>query len=140
MKECKLRIVTPDGVKFDGLAESVLVKCASGDVEIMAGHADYFASLATGRTRIIAGGKTMLASSSGGFLSVERGEVSIVAITLEFSDEIDLERAERAKELAEMDTVFYTGHCTGSVAYDIMKRIMQDKLNPIHSGDEVVLN
>lgn len=45
-----------------------------------------------------------------------------------------------AKELAEMDTVFYTGHCTGSVAYDIMKRIMQDKLNPIHSGDEVVLN
>ena len=102
MKEFKLRIVTPDGVKFDGLAQSVLVKCASGDVEIMAGHADYFASLATGRTRIIAGGKTMLASSSGGFLSVEGGEVSIVAITLEFSDEIDLERAERAKELAEM--------------------------------------
>ena len=48
--------------------------------------------------------------------------------------------AQTAKELAGMDTVFYTGHCTGSVAYDIMKRIMQDKLNPIHSGDEIILN
>ena len=101
MKEFKLLVVTPDGVKFDGMAQSVLVSCASGDVEIMAGHTDYFASLATGRTRIIADGKTMLASSSGGFLSVEKGEVHIAAITLEFSDEIDLKRAEIAKANAE---------------------------------------
>ena len=127
MKEFKLRIVTPDGVKFDGLAESVLVKCASGDVEIMAGHADYFASLATGRTRIIAGGKTMLASSSGGFLSVEGGEVSIVAITLEFSDEIDLERAERAKELAEMKIK----DAKDNAALDNAKAKLQRALNRI---------
>ena len=101
MKEFKLLVVTPDGVKFDGMAESVLVKCASGDVEIMAGHTDYFASLATGRTRIIADGKTRIASSSGGFLSVEGGAVNIAAITFEYSDEIDLARAERAKEDAE---------------------------------------
>ena len=127
MKEFKLRIVTPDGVKFDGLAESVLVKCASGDVEIMAGHADYFASLATGRTRIIAGGKTMLASSSGGFLSVEGGEVSIVAITLEFSDEIDLERAEHAKELAEMQIK----DAKDNAALDNAKAKLQRALNRI---------
>ena len=127
MKEFKLRIVTPDGVKFDGLAESVLVKCASGDVEIMAGHADYFASLATGRTRIIADGKTMLASSSGGFLSVEGGEVSIVAITLEFSDEIDLERAERAKELAEMQIK----DAKDNAALDNAKAKLQRALNRI---------
>jgi len=127
MKEFKLRIVTPDGVKFDGLAESVLVKCASGDVEIMAGHADYFASLATGRTRIIAGGKTMLASSSGGFLSVEGGEVSIVAITLEFSDEIDLERAEHAKELAEMQIK----DAKDNAALDKAKARLQRALNRI---------
>ena len=127
MKEFKLRIVTPDGVKFDGLAESVLVKCASGDVEIMAGHADYFASLATGRTRIIAGGKTMLASSSGGFLSVEGGEVNIVAITLEFSDEIDLERAERAKELAEMQIK----DAKDNAALDKAKARLQRALNRI---------
>ena len=127
MKEFKLRIVTPDGVKFDGLAESVLVKCASGDVEIMAGHADYFASLATGRTRIIAGGKTMLASSSGGFLSVEGGEVSIVAITLEFSDEIDLERAERAKELAEVQIK----DAKDNAALDKAKARLQRALNRI---------
>ena len=127
MKEFKLRIVTPDGVKFDGLAESVLVKCASGDVEIMAGHADYFASLATGRTRIISGGKTLLGSSSGGFLSVEGGEVNIVAITLEFSDEIDLERAERAKELAEMQIK----DAKDNAALDKAKARLQRALNRI---------
>ena len=127
MKEFKLLVVTPDGVKFDGMTESVLVSCASGDVEIMAGHTDYFASLATGRTRIIAGGKTMIASSSGGFLSVEKGEVNIAAITLEFSDEIDLKRAERAKEIAEDEIK----DAKDNAALDKAKASLQRALNRI---------
>ena len=41
---------------------------------------------------------------------------------------------ETAQELSKMDTVFYTGHCTGQAAFDIMKEIMGEKLFPIHSG------
>ena len=33
-----------------------------------------------------------------------------------------------AKELVTMDTVFYTGHCTGDVAYKILKEQMGEKL------------
>lgn len=127
MKEFKLQVVTPDGVKFDGMAESVLVSCTSGDVEIMAGHADYFASLATGRTRIIAGGKTMTASSSGGFLSVESGVATVAAITLEFSDEIDLKRAERARENAEAKIK----DAKDNAALDKAKASLQRALNRI---------
>ena len=127
MKEFKLQIVTPDGIKFDGMAESVLVTCAEGDVEIMAGHVDYFASLATGRTRIIANGKTMTASSSGGFLSVTGGEVNVVAITVEFSDEIDVERAIKAKELAEAQIK----DTKDNVALDNAKAKLQRALNRI---------
>ena len=39
-----------------------------------------------------------------------------------------------AHELAGMDTVFYTGHCTGEEACGMMKEIMGEKLRVIHSG------
>ena len=101
MREFKLQIVTPDGLVFDGMAESILVRTASGDVEIMAGHEDYFASLGIGRAKLKAGGATRDASASGGFISVLGGEVKLTLITFEFADEIDLERAKAAKERAE---------------------------------------
>lgn len=101
MREFKLQIVTPDGLVFDGMAESILVRTASGDVEIMAGHEDYFASLGIGRAKLKAGGVTRDASASGGFISVLGGEVKLTLITFEFADEIDLERAKAAKERAE---------------------------------------
>ncbi len=39
-----------------------------------------------------------------------------------------------AKELRKMDTQFYTGHCTGTLAFQIMKEIMGDRLWFMHSG------
>ncbi len=101
MNEFHLTIVTPDGTKFDGNATSLLVKTESGDVEILAKHADYFASLGIGRARIDVNGEKRIASSAGGFLSVKQNEVMLVATTFEFADEIDLQRAVLAKEKAE---------------------------------------
>lgn len=101
MKEFHLQIATPDGIRFDGAAESLLVKCEEGDVEIMAGHADLFASLGIGRARIKTAEGVRLASCAGGFLTVASGEVKMIATTLEFADEINLERAMAAKTGAE---------------------------------------
>lgn len=39
--------------------------------------------------------------AAGGFLSVEKGEVRLVATTFEYADEIDVARAEAAKARAE---------------------------------------
>lgn len=44
---------------------------------------------------------------------------------------------ETAKELNKKDTLFYSGHCTGQFAFDIMKNIMNDKLSALHSGEVV---
>ena len=101
MREYKLQIVTPDGVEFDGMAESLLVRTDDGDVQILVGHVDYMASLGTGRAKIVTGGAERTASCSGGFVTCSGGEVKLVAVTFEFSDEIDVERAKRAKERAE---------------------------------------
>ena len=101
MREFHLQIVTPDGLVFDGSAESILVRADSGDVEIMAAHTDYFATLGTGRARLTAASESREAASSGGFISVKDGNVKLVCTTFEFADEIDLARAEAARERAE---------------------------------------
>ena len=101
MKEFHLQIVTPDGIAFDGMVESLLVRSEMGDVEILAGHTDLFSSLGIGRTRIKTAGGSRIGSSAGGFLSVAGGMVKLIATTFEFADDIDLERAKAAKERAE---------------------------------------
>lgn len=101
MTEFHLEIVTPDGVEFNGMAESLLVKCESGDVEVLARHTDYFGSLGIGRARIKTKDGDRFASCAGGFLSVSGGKVRLIATTFEFAEDIDLKRAERAKEAAE---------------------------------------
>ena len=101
MKTFNLQIATPDGIRFDGEAESLLVKCEAGDVEIMAGHADLFASLGIGRAGIKTAEGERLASCAGGFITVSGGEAKMIATTFEFADEIDIDRALAAKAGAE---------------------------------------
>lgn len=101
MKAFHIEIVTPDGLAFDGDVESLLVRTDDGDVEILAGHADFLASVSTGRVRIIKDGKKRFGSVNGGFLSVKGQDVRLCAITFEFAEDIDLGRAEAAKAKAE---------------------------------------
>lgn len=55
------------------------------------------------------------------------------------ASEYTQEEIEVIKDTAELlktrDTIFYSGHCTGIPAFDIMKEIMGDKLIAIHSGN-----
>ena len=101
MRSFKLEIVSPDGAKFSGEAERLLVRTSDGDVEILAGHTDLFATLATGRVKLTVGGEARYGSASGGFLTVKGGCVTLATVTFEFADDIDAERAERAKARAE---------------------------------------
>lgn len=101
MKSFNLKVVTPDGLAFDSEVESLLVRTDDGDVEFLAGHIDYMASLGTGRARIKADGKDRYASVSGGFVTVTGGAVKLIAITFEFADQIDLARAKAARDDAK---------------------------------------
>ncbi len=102
MNALHLDIVCPDGELFSGEAKSILVTTDCGEIQIMRGHADLVATLKVGRAKLVtADGEERTASASGGFVTVADGCVKVVATTFEFSDEIDLERAKRAKEAAE---------------------------------------
>lgn len=101
MSQFQLEIMTPDGVAFSGLCESLLVRTDRGDVEIMRGHADYFAAVDTGRIRLTVDGRQRFAAASGGFLSVSGGTVRLALITFEYAEDIDAVRASIAKQKAE---------------------------------------
>lgn len=53
----------------------------------------------------------------------------------EYSEEDVKNIQDIAEELLKTGAIFYTGHCTGQKAYDMMKHIMGDRLYPIHSGE-----
>ena len=96
-----LKIVTPDGLIYDGQAEELLVRTTGGDVAILARHMNYVAPLGMGRAVVVSGGTRRTAACIGGMLSVCDGEVTLVPTTFEWADKIDLERAEAAYERAD---------------------------------------
>ena len=64
-------------------------------------HIDYAVPLAIGEAKVTdAEGKTRSAACNSGMLSVHGNEVRVVAVTFEWADDIDLERARRAQESA----------------------------------------
>lgn len=99
--EFQLQIATPDGLCFDGSAEKVIIRTTEGDVGILARHSDYVAPLAVGKTKVkLEDGSERVGSCNMGMVSVSAGIVRIVAVTFEWADEIDIERANRAAEEA----------------------------------------
>ncbi len=101
MATFNLQIVTPDGLMFSGEAESLTVRTVEGDVGILPNHINFLTALGMGEARIVTGGVTRRAACIGGMLSVRNNEVNLVPTTFEWADEIDLDRANRARQAAE---------------------------------------
>ena len=96
-----LKIVTPDGVCFDGQVEELVVRTTTGDVGILAGHINFVAPLGMGQAAITANGQKRYGACIGGMVSVVDGKVTLLPATFEWADQIDLERASRSQTRAE---------------------------------------
>ena len=96
-----LKIVTPDGLEFDGIAESLTVRTVTGDMGIMAKHADCVAPLGMGEATVVINGQRRRAACIGGMVSVINGSVNLVPTTFEWADEIDVARAEASEKRAQ---------------------------------------
>lgn len=96
-----LKIVTPDGSFFDGEAEKLIVRAIDGDVCILAKHIPYVTALGVGPGKVTINGADRRAAVSGGMLAVTGEGVRLVAGTFEWAEDIDTQRAQRAREKAE---------------------------------------
>ena len=101
MNAFSLKIVTPDGLEFDGQAEELIVRSTTGDIGILAGHVNCVAPLGMGRATIVTDGVKRYAACIGGMLSVVDGKVTLVPTTFEWADEIDAARVEVSYEKAQ---------------------------------------
>ena len=96
-----LKIVSPDGIKFEGQAEQLTVRTTTGDMGILAGHTNCVAPLGMGQASIVVDGEKRYAACIGGMVSVVNGHVNLVPTTFEWANEIDTGRAEASYQRAQ---------------------------------------
>ena len=101
MTPFKLQIITPEKTVFDGETEQIIVRTTVGDVGILNGHEPYCAAISIGQMRIMIDGNFRRAATSGGIIKVSKEKTTVLVQTCEWSDEIDVDRANAAKTAAE---------------------------------------
>ena len=101
MKAFPLKIVTPDGIRFDGQAEELIVRTTTGDMGFLAGHINCVAPLGMGRATVVVDGVKRYGACIGGMVSVMDGSIALVPTTFEWAEDIDRTRAEASREKAQ---------------------------------------
>lgn len=96
-----LEIVTPDKKFFEEEVEMVSVTGIEGQLGIMKNHIPLVTPLAISKIKIKQNGQTRVAAVAEGYVDVKKDKTIIVTDAAEWSDEIDVNRAELAKKRAE---------------------------------------
>jgi len=94
-------LITPQRVLFSGRVVSVRAPGTIGNFQVLYNHAPLLSSLTIGKIIIrLPDGSELLYAISGGFAEVRENRVLLLAETAERRDEIDVARAEAARDRA----------------------------------------
>jgi len=97
----KLEIVTPEKMVVNDAAEEMQLPGKNGYLGILPGHAPLITELAVGEISYRNNGYTHHLAVAWGFAEVLPDKVKVLAETCEPADQIDVTRAEKARERAE---------------------------------------
>jgi F-type H+-transporting ATPase subunit epsilon len=100
-KMIKLDIVTAERVVFSEDVDVVLAPGVEGQLGVLPHHAPLMTILEPGELLVRKGGEEFLMAVSGGFLEVRPDRIIVLADTAERAEEIDIARAEEAKQRAK---------------------------------------
>jgi F-type H+-transporting ATPase subunit epsilon len=101
LKTLTVSVVTPDGPVLEDTYEMVSCKAENGELGILPGHIPLVAPLAISAVRLKRDSSEDKLAINGGFLEVRPDKVTILAQSAEKPSEIDVARAEAAKQRAE---------------------------------------
>jgi len=97
----KLDIVTAERVVFSEDVDVVLAPGVEGQLGVLPHHAPLMTILEPGELLVRKGGEEFFMAVSGGFLEVRPDRIIVLADTAERAEEIDIARAEEAKQRAK---------------------------------------
>jgi F-type H+-transporting ATPase subunit epsilon len=97
----QLEVVTPEKIALREAVDEVTVPGLEGELGILPDHTPLISSLKTGVLSYRQGSDRRQLHVSGGFVEIQADRVSVLSDVAEKPEEIDLERAQRARERAE---------------------------------------
>jgi F-type H+-transporting ATPase subunit epsilon len=101
MPKMKVEIVTAERMVYSGEADMVIAPGIEGVLGILPRHAPLLTALQVGELRVKNDGEEITMAIGGGFMEVSPDKVIVLADTAERAEEIDIARAEAARERAE---------------------------------------
>jgi F-type H+-transporting ATPase subunit epsilon len=97
----KLDIVTPERQIWSDDVDFVTIPTIQGEITVLANHVPVVSIIEPGELKIRKENENIFMAVTGGFFQVTGKKVTILADAAERADEIDIERAERAREQAK---------------------------------------
>lgn len=101
-KTIRLDIITPDQVVLSENVNMVIARATDGDLGILPGHAPLIAGLDIWPLRIITDEGERQVALCAGFIEVRPDAVTILAPSATLPENIDVARAEAARDRAEL--------------------------------------
>jgi F-type H+-transporting ATPase subunit epsilon len=101
MATLHVEIVTQEKRLFSGEADMIIAPGGEGELGILPHHAPLLTTLKEGVLRVKQGGNEEYFTIGGGFMEVQPDHVVVLADVAEKADDIDIARAEEAKQRAE---------------------------------------
>jgi F-type H+-transporting ATPase subunit epsilon len=98
------QLVSPERVLYEGDADMVVCRTSDGEIAFLPGHVPFVGALGIAKVRILLPDSGEVAAAvHGGFVEVSHDTVTILSDVAELPDQIDVVRAETAKERAAQE-------------------------------------
>lgn len=97
----RLELVTPERLVLSEEVDEVVLPGYEGEFGVLPGHTQFLAILNIGMLWYRKGSAVTRIALGGGFAEVTHDRVVVMADTAERAEEIDVERAQRARDRAE---------------------------------------
>ena len=117
-KKVRLRIITPEEIKYDENVDMIIMRCATGDMGILPGHAPLSAALTYGVLRILSGGNERKLAVFGGLAEIRDNVVTILTNLAEWPEDIN-----RARAMADLEPIM---------------QLLQEQVDDIETQDDRV--
>lgn len=101
MAQIHLEVVTPNGAVVSEDVDIVTAPGVGGEFGVLANHAPFLSTIKTGTLSFRKDRVSKFLMVTGGFTEVSNNKITFLVESAEFGQDIDVERAMRAKERAE---------------------------------------